>query len=73
MTTPAFTIHIATPKDAGAIVNVQTKTWLATYPNVELGITEADIRRRILGKNDEHLKQRIHDWREGSNGTALPK
>lgn len=44
---------------------MQTNTWLATYPDAKLGITEDDIRRRIIGKDRELLKRRISDWREG--------
>ncbi len=36
-------ISAAVPDDSEGIINVLHKTWLATYPNQELGITVEDI------------------------------
>lgn len=41
------TIVVAAPLDAQGIGDVHTKTWLATYPNEEYGITRADIEAKI--------------------------
>src|SRR5436190_18004762 len=41
---PQIEIGTATPEDARAIADVHYKTWLATFPNKELGITEDDVR-----------------------------
>ena len=38
-------IRNAIPEDATGITEVLYKTWLATYPNKELGITEQDIEK----------------------------
>jgi ribosomal protein S18 acetylase RimI-like enzyme len=40
---PIIEIFEATAEDAAGIIAVQKKTWLATYPNEEFGITEQDI------------------------------
>lgn len=52
------TIVDAQPEDAQAIVNVLHKTWLATYPNKELGITVEDIEESYKDSFlDENLKK----------------
>ncbi|MES2314568.1 MAG: GNAT family N-acetyltransferase [Patescibacteria group bacterium] len=38
-----ITIQDATPNDAQGITNVFYKAWLATYPNIEKGVTVEDI------------------------------
>ncbi|MBW4061964.1 GNAT family N-acetyltransferase [Candidatus Saccharibacteria bacterium] len=43
MTSYDIKIRRAVPSDAAGIREVQTLTWRATYPNVEYGITYADI------------------------------
>lgn len=40
---PAIEIVAAVPDDARSIREVQHKTWLATYPSEEVGITKDDI------------------------------
>ncbi len=40
-------ILVAAPEDALGIKEVQYETWLATYPNQELGITPDDIKDRF--------------------------
>lgn len=54
----------AAPDDAEAICDVLTTTWLDTYPNPELGITESDIRYRLEGENGERIAKNIEWWRE---------
>ncbi|HEY4486320.1 MAG TPA: GNAT family N-acetyltransferase [Candidatus Paceibacterota bacterium] len=49
----------AKPEDARAIREVQFKTWLATYPNAEVGITVEDIEDRYKDSfSDESIRQR---------------
>ncbi len=43
---PKIQIQKAVPKDAAGIEEVFYKTWLATYPNEEFGITVDDIEHR---------------------------
>ena len=52
-------IRAATPGDAAAIRSVQARTWLATYPNTELGITRDGLRRYLEGENGEKIAERI--------------
>jgi hypothetical protein len=40
---PEIKISQATPEDVCGVAEVFYKTWLATYPNEELGITTEDI------------------------------
>lgn len=40
-------IETAKPEDIGKIVAIEEATWITTYPNNEVGITEADIRNRF--------------------------
>jgi RimJ/RimL family protein N-acetyltransferase len=60
---PTATIQIrpATPDDGAGIVQVQTQTWLATYPNQEYGITEAGLRARLGSRSEE---EKISSWQE---------
>jgi ribosomal protein S18 acetylase RimI-like enzyme len=62
-------VEKAQPQDAESIAEVQTLTWLATYPNTELGITEADIRKRLEGENGERTTRRIENWRKKAEAT----
>ena len=67
-----ITIERALPEDAEAISELLRQTWLATYPNVEAGITEEDIRLRTDGENGERIPQNIENWRkriETNNGS----
>lgn len=56
-------IEKAEPTDAADISRVSRKTWQATYPNEELGITVEDIRERTEGKDGELIEQKIEQWR----------
>jgi hypothetical protein len=57
-------IRVATPADAAAIRSVQARTWLATYPNTELGITREGLRRHLEGENGEKIAERISRTRK---------
>ena len=59
-----FHIEIARPEDAKAIFSVQKTTWLATYPNEQMGITEEDVRKRFEGDHGELTKIKIAKWRD---------
>lgn len=51
-------IMVASPEDARGIKEVQYKTWLATYPNTDLGITTDDIDDRFKNAlTDEGIKK----------------
>ena len=54
-----FDIRGATPDDAAAIWSVQAQTWLATYPNEELGISREGLRRHLEGEHGERIAERI--------------
>ena len=58
-------IETAVPSDAEGVFNVQRLTWLATYPNDELGITVEDIRKRVEGEHGELIQPKIERWRSG--------
>ncbi|MBP7767437.1 GNAT family N-acetyltransferase [Candidatus Saccharibacteria bacterium] len=62
-TKPNVIIEAAKPEDAEAVFNVQRETWLDTYPNEELGITQEDIRKRVEGDNGELVQTKIDRWR----------
>src|SRR5437667_10163187 len=51
-------IHDATPNDEDGVRQVQQRTWLATYPNAELGITKEDIEARFHASSEEAIRQR---------------
>ncbi len=52
----------ATPSDAEAIGNILHKTWLATYPNAEFGITVDDIEERFSRiVSEEGIRKRADD------------
>lgn len=66
-------IERAIPQDAEAVSELLRRTWMATYPNAEAGITEEDIRLRTEGENGERISQNIKDWRkriETSDGSV---
>lgn len=46
-----ISVSIASPDDAEGIQEVFYQTWLATYPNEELGITKDDIEERFKNRN----------------------
>jgi ribosomal protein S18 acetylase RimI-like enzyme len=52
-------IQDAIPEDDDGIRYVQHQTWLATYPNEELGITREAINARFVNVSEETLKRRI--------------
>ena len=54
-----FDVRVATPADAAAIRAVQARTWLATYPSEELGITREGLRRHLEGEKGERIADRI--------------
>jgi ribosomal protein S18 acetylase RimI-like enzyme len=58
-------VEAATPGDARGVADVQRLTWLATYPNVEAGITEEDVRLRVEGEHGELIPRGIERWRLG--------
>lgn len=51
-------ISLATPDDAQIINELRYKTWLATYPNQELGITVDDIHDRFKNISSEETIQK---------------
>ena len=54
-----FVIQDAIPDDDDGIRYVQHQTWLATYPNEELGITREDINARFVNVDRATLSRRI--------------
>jgi ribosomal protein S18 acetylase RimI-like enzyme len=60
----AVVIERASPGDAEAISDLLRRTWQATYPNEEAGITEDDIRLRTEGENGERIPQNTERWRK---------
>lgn len=52
-------IQDATPDDDDGIRYVQHQTWLATYPNAELGVTREAINARFVNVSEETLQRRI--------------
>jgi ribosomal protein S18 acetylase RimI-like enzyme len=59
-----ISIELAVPQDAEAIAELLRRTWMATYPSVEAGITEEDIRLRTEGRNGERIQPSIDKWRQ---------
>ena len=47
------------PDDAAAIRTVQAETWIATYPNEDLGITPAGLRQHLEGESGEKIAERV--------------
>jgi len=61
-------IERAKPEDAKAVYDIQSQTWLDTYPNKELGITVEDV-RAARGMDDQAVKaKKIARWRETIQG-----
>jgi ribosomal protein S18 acetylase RimI-like enzyme len=52
---PEPVIRFARPDDAAAIRAVQAETWIATYPNEELGITRDGLRQHLEGAHGEKI------------------
>ena len=57
--TQSYTIEPATPGDAEGITYVQINTWVATYVNEAMDITEEAIRERFYGKDGELFREKI--------------
>lgn len=72
-------IESANSEDAEEISELLRVTWLATYPNADIGITKNDIRLRTDGKNGERIKNNIENWRniinrkDGSGATFVAR
>ncbi len=62
----AIKISEGTPRLARAIDNVFFRTWLATYPNREVGITERDV-------IEQFAKREIRLERRRSKLRSLPE
>ena len=60
-----YTVNEAQPEDAAGIARVRKETWLATYPNVELGVNVEDI----LSK-DLESEQEILNWKKAIENPA---
>jgi hypothetical protein len=63
-------VRVAVPDDAPAIRSVQARTWLATYPNPELGITREGLRRYLEGEDGERIAERIARIRQRLSAQA---
>ncbi len=59
-------VGIAIPEDVEEIAQVQSETWLATYPNEEFGITRDDIMKRL----DDRRSTNINNWRKTIEDTT---
>lgn len=57
-------IERAVPEDAEEISSLLRRTWMATYPNEEAGITQEDIRLRTEGENGVRIPKNIENWRK---------
>lgn len=65
-------ITLATPEDARAVQDVFYRTWLATYPNEEHGITVDDIEDRYKDKiTEEGIKKRAESMANEPEGHTL--
>jgi hypothetical protein len=56
---PAVAIRPAEPQDAEGICAVNVETWLATYPNDELGISVELLRGYLVGAAGEKTAERM--------------
>ena len=63
-----LTIEKATLSDAEAIRSVQRKTWLATYLNAAIGITEQYVANRLDGVHGELIEPRLERLRKAISG-----
>lgn len=61
---PRYLIGRAAPEDAEGIADVQVKTWVATYVNERIGITEETIKARLCGANGELFTARVERGKE---------
>lgn len=57
-------IRTATIEDVDGVREVQHRTWLATYPNAKLGITEEDIESRFRESPEQASRYRrmLQQW-----------
>jgi ribosomal protein S18 acetylase RimI-like enzyme len=62
---PPAVIRPAVNEDAGGISRVNVQTWLATYPNDELGITAELLRLHLEGPAGEKAVERVARFRRG--------
>jgi ribosomal protein S18 acetylase RimI-like enzyme len=60
-----LTVRPAVPEDAEGISRVNVATWLATYPNDELGITAELLRLHLQGAAGETATERVARFRRG--------
>ena len=67
---PAVASERARPEDAEALACIKRRTWLATYPNKALGITEDDIRASLDGSNGEDTRKSVERWRQSIEAGA---
>lgn len=67
-----ISITVATPDDVVDIQEVFYKTWLATYPNEEAGITVDDIEDRYKDRlNEDKLAKRREQIANPTEGNTL--
>lgn len=59
-------VRDATVEDVEQIRHVLKTTWLATYPNEELGITKEDIEQRFNDSTPE-ARERLTKWKQNIN------
>lgn len=58
-----ITIQKPTKEDVRGVQEVFYKTWLATYPNDEVGVTKEDIEEKFKNRNsDENIKLRTEKY-----------
>lgn len=57
-------IRSGVPDDAVMLANLYKETWLATYPNVEYGITQKDIEEKV---KDWDSEENVNQWKERLN------
>lgn len=55
-------IELAKVEDAKEMVEVHAQSWLETYPNNALGITEEIVRNSIFGEQNEKIADRIERY-----------
>lgn len=61
-------IEVATVADASVIAAIQRDTWLATYPNQNVGITREDITAKGLGS-----EKKIEFWKKVIGAQGVDK
>ena len=69
---PSITVGLAQPNDARDIQEIFYKTWLATYPNEEFGVTVDDIEDKYKDSlTEEKIKQRTEKIINPPEGQTL--